>query len=149
VVSESDSGKRRTEMMKPRLSGGTSFLIICGVLAGTIAVASALEEGVVTGKIERTNDAFLRDYEKLDYRGNKDWEEWGKGLKSLGWVVVRGDSGEIKDYLLLIIDTRTKIENKGTGEGPFPGLRPGDQIWARYRMGWDALHALEIKKLKE
>lgn len=136
-------------MMKAWVFRGASFLIAFGMLAGTFAAASELEEDEVTGKIERTNEEFLRDYEKLDYKGSKDWQEWGKGLKSLGWVVVRGDSGELKDYLLLVIDTRTQSENKDTGEGRILGLGPGDRIWARYRMGWDALHALEIRKLDE
>jgi hypothetical protein len=149
VVSEKGSEKRRAEMMKAWLYGGTSLLVICGALAGTIVVSFALEEGDVTGRIERTNHEFLRDYEKIDYRGNKDWQQWGKGLRSLGWIVVRGDSGELRDYLLLVIDTRTQVENKDTGEGRLLGLGPGDRIWAKYRMGYDALHALEVKKLDE
>lgn len=135
--------------MKAWFSGGASLLIICGALFGTMATASALEEGDVMGKIERTNDKFLRDYEKLDYGENKEWEEWGRGLRSLGWIVVRGDSGELKDYLLLVIDTRTEMANKDSMEGQLLGLGPGDRIRAKYRMGWDALHALHVKKLDD
>jgi len=34
-------------------------------------------------------------------------------------------------------------------KGRFADLRPEDRIRAKYRMGWDALHALEVKKLDE
>jgi hypothetical protein len=109
----------------------------------------ALEEGEITGTIERTNGRFLRDYESLDYGTKKEWKEWGQGLRSLGWIVVQGDSGELKDYVLLVIDTRTAIESKGSGKGEFNDFGPGDRIRAKYRMGWDALHALHVKKLAD
>ena len=125
------------------------FLVFFGWLLGSLPTASALEEGEVTGKIERTNGDFSRDYQKLDYKGQKDWEAWGKGLESLGWIVVQGDSGEMKDHLLLVIDTRTLIGGAGADKERFAGLRPGDHIRAKYRMGWDALHALEVRKLEE
>ena len=55
----------------------------------------------------------------------------------------------MKDYLLLVIDSRTLMAGADTGKGPFAHLHPGSRIWARYRMGWDALHALEVKELDE
>jgi len=111
------------------------------------AVLSALEEGAITGKIERVNDKFERDYNTLDYKGQKEWQEWGKDLKSLGWVVLQGDSGELKDYLLLVIDSRTKIEKEDGTQGTFPDFAIGARIQASYKMGWDALHALDVKIL--
>ena len=88
-----------------------------------------LEEGEITGQIERTNDNFPRDYGSLDYKGEKKWAKWGKDLKALGWIVVQGDSGELKDYLLLVVDTRTKI-TKGGGPGQFADLKPGVRVQA-------------------
>ena len=132
----------------------SKFRAICGlvffaVLLGSFSTLYALEEGEVTGEIERTNEKFLRDYQELDYKGQKAWEAWGRGLESLGWIVVRGDSGEMKDYILLVIDTRTVIAGAGSDKGRIADLRPGDRIRAKYRMGWAALHALEVKKLDE
>jgi hypothetical protein len=127
--------------------GLVSLLVVSALLLGSFANVSALEEGEITGTIERTNDRFLRDYQTLDYKGRQGWAAWGRGLESLGWIVVQGDSGEIRDHLLLVIDTRTKIA--GADKGRFADLRPGDRIRAKYRMGWDALHALEVEKLKD
>ena len=123
--------------------------MVCAVLVGPAVAGSPLEEGEITGKIEKANDAFLRDYEKLDYKSKKEWEDWGKGLKSLGWVVVRGDSGEPKDLLLLVIDTRTQIEINDSGKSPLADFGQGVRIEVKYRMGWDALHATHVKKLGE
>jgi len=33
--------------------------------------------------------------------------------------------------------------------GEDPEDEPGDRIQAKYRMGWDVLHALEVKKLDQ
>lgn len=123
--------------------------MVCAVLVGPTVTASELEEGEITGTIERVNEAFLRDYEKLDYGSSEEWENRGKGLKSLGWVVVRGDSGEPKDLLLLVIDTRTQIEVNDSGKSPLADFGPGVRIEVKYRMGWDALHAIYVKKLGE
>ena len=120
-----------------------------GALLLLTVPAFALEEGELTGRIERANSRFLRDYEKLDYKGQRKWEDWGRGRRSVGWIVLQGDSGELKDYLLLVIDTQTRIEMEDDGEGQFSDLGPGSRIRARYRMGWDALHALHVKRLNE
>jgi hypothetical protein len=101
----------------------------------------ALEQGEVKGKIERVNDMFNRDYNALDYKGDKNWQSWGKDLKSLGWIVVQGDSGELKDYLLLVVDTRAKIKKADGSLGKFEDLKVGSRITSSYRMGYDALHA--------
>ena len=119
----------------------------CAALCGVALTAFALEEGEVIGTIERTNDRFLRDYESLEYGVKDDWRQWGKGLRSLGWIVVRGDSGEIKDYVLLVIDTRTEIKSKEAENGLFSDLAPGGRVRVQYRMGWDALHALQVTRL--
>jgi hypothetical protein len=134
-------------MRHGRLHGVALLLVFFGLLLGSSITVLALEEGEVTGKIERTNDEFLRDYEELDYKGQHDWAAWGRGLESLGWIVVQGDSGEMRDHLLLVIDTRTSIAGAGSEKGRFADLRPGDRIRAKYRMGWDALHALEVTEL--
>ena len=136
-------------MRKSWFPGGALLLLVCVGLCGSAAKVFALEEGEITGKIERTNDRFLRDYESLEYGTKKDWKEWGRGRRSLGWIVVQGDSGELKDYVLLVIDTRTEIESKDSGKGQFTDLGPGSRIQAKYRMGWDALHALRVKKLDD
>jgi len=133
-------------MKKIFISVAASLFFLFTVLFGPAVTGTGLEEGEVTGTIEKANDAFLRDYEKLDYKGQGKWEEWGKDLKSLGWIVVRGDSGEPKDYLLLVIDTRTEIESNDSEECEDMGLRVGARIEAKYRMGWDALHAVYVKK---
>ena len=136
-------------MRKVWLPGMASLLMVCAVLVGPAVAGSPLEEGEITGTIEKANEAFLRDYEELDYKSQKKWEDWGKGLKSLGWVVVRGDSGEPKDLLLLVIDTRTEIESNDSEKCEVMDLGPGTRIEAKYRMGWDALHAIYVKKLDE
>lgn len=136
-------------MRKTWLSGIAGLVIVCGALFGWTMTASALEEGEITGQIEKGNKSFSRDYEKLDYKGQEKWEQWGKGLKSLGWIVVRGESGDLKDYLLLVIDTRTEIEGNDSEKGQFGDLDPGTRIKASYRLGWDALHAVYVKKLNE
>ena len=134
-------------MKKTSVSAAVFLFFVFAVLIGPAAPESPLEEGEITGTIERANEAFLRDYEKLDYGSRKEWEDWGKGLKSLGWVVVRGDSGDPKDLLLLVIDTRTKIESNDSEKFEIMGLGAGTRIEAKYRMGWDALHAVHVKKL--
>jgi hypothetical protein len=131
------------------LPGGALLPVLFGLLLGLPATVYALEEGEVSGTIERVNDTFLRDYQELDYKGEKNWEAWARGLVSLGWVVVRRDSGKEHDLVLLVVDTRTSIAGTGSEKGRFGDLRPGDRIRAKYRMGWDALHALEVKKLDE
>ena len=136
-------------MRKAWLRGMASLLMVWAVLVGPAVAGSPLEEGEITGTIEKANEAFLRDYEQLDYKSQKKWEDWGKGLKSLGWVVVRGDSGEPKDLLLLVIDTRTEIESNDSEKCEVMDLGPGTRIEAKYRMGWDALHAIYVKKLDE
>jgi len=136
-------------MKHDRLPGRASLLLFFALLLGSLAPVHALEQGEVTGTIERTNDKFLRDYQKLDYKGQKNWEAWAKGLVSLGWIVVREDSGETTNPMLLVIDTRTAIAGADSEKGRFGDLRPGDRVRAKYRMGWDALHALEVKRLDE
>ena len=108
---------------------------------------SALEEGEVTGTIEGVDAKFLRDYATLNYKGETKWADWGKDLKSLGWIKVQGDSGELKDLFLLVIDTRTKIVKQDGGAGEFADFKKGEKVQASYRMGWDALHALEVRIL--
>jgi hypothetical protein len=134
-------------MKRTSVSAAMLLIFVFTVLVGPAVAGSPIEEGEITGKIEKANEAFLRDYEKLDYGPRKEWEDWGKGLKSLGWVVVRGDSGEPKDLLLLVIDTRTKIEGSDSEKCEVMGLGEGTRIEAKYRMGWDALHAVYVKKL--
>jgi hypothetical protein len=146
---EETPARRRRRMRQGRRPGGASLLVFFALLIGQPATVNALEEGEVTGKILRSNDQFVRDYQRLDYKGKKDWEAWGRGLVSLGWVVVQSDSGETTNPVLIVIDTRTAIAGTGSGEVRFGDLLPGDRIRARYRMGWDALHALEVKKLDE
>lgn len=124
---------------------GVSFLISLALLVFLSAGVAALEEGEVTGKIERMNEKFLRDYDTLNYKGEKKWKEWGGGLKSLGWIVVQGDSGELKDYLLLVIDTRTTVQKADGSPAQFSDFKVGDRVAASYRMGWDALHAKNVK----
>jgi len=136
-------------MKKTSVSAAALLFFLCTVLSGPKVTASALEEGEITGTIERVNEAFLRDYERLDYSSDQEWEDWGKRLKSLGWVVVRGDSGEPKDHLLLVIDTRTQIEINDSRKSPLAAFGPGVRIEVKYRMGWDALHAVSVKKLGE
>ena len=136
-------------MNKTSVSARALLFFVCAVLFGPTVTASALEEGEITGTIEKANEAFLREYEELDYGSKMEWEDWGKGLKSLGWIVVRGDSGELKDYLLLVIDTRTEIERNNSEKCQVMDLGPGSRIEAKYRMGWDALHAVYVKKLGE
>ena len=135
---------RRTLLWK-----GTSILLAGMFLLALPAIASKLEEGTITGKIERTSDAFLRDYTTLDYKGKEEWKKWGEGLKALGWILVKGESGDIKDTLLLVIDTRTRIESQDGLTASFTDLKPGGRVKASYRMGWDALHSLEVKLLGE
>jgi len=134
-------------MKRTSVSAAMLFIFVFTVLVGPAVAGSPLEEGEITGNIEKANEAFLRDYEKLEYGSRKEWQDWGKGLKSLGWVVVRGDSGEPKDLLLLVIDTRTKIESNDSEKCEVMGLGAGIRIEAKYRMGWDALHAVYVKKL--
>jgi len=105
----------------------------------------AIEEGEIKGKIERLNDKFNRDYNTLDYKGDTKWQSWGKDTKSLGWVVVQGDSGELKDYLLLVVDTKTEIKKADGSIGKFEDLKIGSRISSSYRMGYDALHADKVK----
>jgi hypothetical protein len=134
-------------MKRTSVSAAMLLIFVFTVLVGPAVAGSPLEEGEITGKIEKANDAFLRDYEKLDYKSKKEWEDWGKGLKSLGWIVVRGDSGEAKDLLLLVIDTRTEMGSNDSEKCEVMGLEAGTRIKAKYRMGWDALHAVYVKKL--
>ena len=136
-------------MNKTCFSSAMFLFFICTVLVGPAAAGSPLVEGEITGKIEKANDAFLRDYERLDYGSRKEWEDWGKGLKSLGWIVVRGDSGDSKDYLLLVIDTQTEMEGSDSETCQVMDLGPGTRVEAKFRMGWDALHAVYVKKLDE
>lgn len=105
---------------------------------------NALEEGEVRGRIERTNEKFNRNYDSLDYKGDKKWQSWGKSLKSQGWIVVQGDSGELKDYLLLVIDTRTEIKKNDGSPGKFEDLKAKSRVVSSYRMGYDALHADKV-----
>ena len=135
-------------MKRAYFGTGLCLLLAC-VFCLTIPVStSALEEGDVEGAIERINDKFLRDYNTLDYKGKKKWKTWGEGLNALGWIVVQGDSGELKDHLLLVIDTRTLIKKEDGTNGQFSDFTVGGRIQASYRMGWDALHVKEIKILK-
>ena len=126
-----------------------SVLVIFALLFGAFVIASEPEEGKVTGRIEKANGHFLRDYGKLEYKGQDAWEAWGRERQSLGWIVVRGDSGKMKDYVLLVIDSRTAIRGTNSAEGRFSDLHPGTRVRARYRMGWDALHALRVEILDE
>ena len=136
--------------MKKRcvFSVALSFFVFTA-LVGPAAAGSPPEEGVITGEIEKVNDAYLKDYEKMDYGSRKEWADWGKGLKSVGWILVQGDSGEAKDLLLLVIDTRTEIESNDSEKCRVMDLGAGTRIKAKYRMGWDALHAVYVKKLGE
>jgi len=136
-------------MRKSWFSEGALLLFVGAILLGSTVTAAELEEGEIKGRIERTNPEFLRDYNGLDYKGKKDWASWGGGLKSLGWIVVQGESGKLEDYLLLVIDTRTEIENERAEKGRFSDLSAGSVVRVKYRMGWDALHALEVKKVGE
>ena len=136
-------------MKKTPVSAVALSLFVFTVLVGPVVAGSQPEEGVITGKIEKTSDAYLRDYEKMDYGSKKEWEDWGKGLRSLGWIVVRGDSGEPTDVLLLVIDTRTVTKGEDSESCQAMDLAPGTRIEAQYRMGWDALHAVYVKKLDE
>jgi hypothetical protein len=134
------------------MRGFTGFMyscLLCVVLAVVFsAPCAALEEGDVSGKIEGVDGKFLRDYNTLNYKGEKDWQQWGEGLRSLGWIKVQGASGELKDLFLLVIDTRTKISKQDGTEGQFSDFNVGNKIHALYRMGWDALHAQEVKILE-
>ena len=136
-------------MKRTCLLAAVLLLVVCTVLVGPTVTASSLREGVITGKIEKVNDAYLKDYEKMDYGSKKEWADWGKGLRSIGWIVVRGDSGEPTDVLLLVIDTRTVTEGADSEKCRMMDLAPGTRIEAQYRMGWDALHAVYVKKLDE
>jgi len=69
------------------------------------------------------------------------------GLKALGWIVVQGDSGELKDYLLLVIDSRSSITKGDGSQGQFSDFQVGQRVKASYRMGWDALHVLTVSIL--
>jgi len=123
-------------------------LLTLAAPASVSAPEQGLEEGDVKGKIEGVDGKFLRDYETLNYKGEKEWQKWGKGLKSMGWIKVQGESGELKDLYLLIINNRTRIVNKDGSQGQFTDFKAGQTIQASYRMAWDALHALEVKILK-
>jgi hypothetical protein len=139
----------RKETMK-KFSGFVmiGLLVACLVPAAVPSPCAALEEGEVTGKVEGVDGKFLRDYETLNYKGEKKWKEWGNGLKSLGWIKVQGDSGELKDLFLLVIDTRTRIVKPDGSQGAFSDFKAGQKAHASYRMGWDALHAQEVKILE-
>jgi hypothetical protein len=140
---------RRNGEMRRAASYVLMFSFLVAILATGLTVRSeTLEEGTVTGKIERVNEKFERDYNSLGYKDQKEWQAWGKDLKSLGWVVVQGDSGEPKDYLLLVIDTRSKLAKEDGTQAAFSDLNVGSRITASYKMGWDALHAAEVKLLK-
>ncbi len=123
------------------------LLTVCILPAVFPAVCAALESGDVTGKIEGVDGKFLRDYETLDYKGEKKWKKWGEGLTSLGWIKVQGDSGELKDLFLLVIDTKTQILKADGTAGQFSDFKSGDKVKASYKMGWDALHAQEVNIL--
>jgi len=128
------------------------FVAICFLVGGLVPVVvpapcAALEKGDVTGKVEGVDGKFVRDYQTLNYKGEKKWQEWGEGLKSLGWIKVQGESGELKDLFLLVIDTRTRIVKADGSEGAFPDFAAGQRVQASYEMGWDALHAGEVKIL--
>jgi len=133
-----------------KLSGSVliCLLVACLLPAAVPSPCAALEEGDVTGKVEGVDGKFLRDYATLNYKGEKKWEKWGEGLKSLGWIKVQGDSGELKDLFLLIIDTRTRILKQDGSEGTFSDFKAGQKVQSSYRMGWDALHAREVKILE-
>ena len=134
-------------MKKTRVAAALLFFFVVAVLVGPAIAGFPLAQGKITGTIEKANEAFLRDYERLDYQGQKKWEHWGKGLKALGWIVVRGNSGGSKGLLLFVIDTRTEMKSNDSEKSPFAGLQPGTRIEAKYRMGWDAFHAVYVKKL--
>ncbi|MEW6439458.1 MAG: hypothetical protein AB1640_00840 [bacterium] len=121
-----------------------TFAVVCGFLSALSSVAARADEQIA-GAIEKNDPTFVREYEDLDYKGHMDWKEWGKGLRALGWIGVRGDSGEPKDLLLLVVDTRTQILRVDGSKGGFEDLLPGRKVSASYRMGWDALHATEVR----
>jgi len=133
-------------MMKNSYKHTTGMFILLVIFFMVIPVFSSgkPEEGTVTGEIERMDEKFLRDYEKMNYKGAAEWEQWGKGLKSLGWVVVKGGSDELKDYFLVVINTRTDIQKSDGSTGTFQDLKTGDRVEVSYRMGWDALHGLKV-----
>jgi len=127
----------------------TGLYIILFVFLMTLPLFSSdkLEEGTVAGKIQRVDGKFLRDYETMNYKGATEWEQWGKGLKSLGWIVVKGGSNELKDHFLVVINTQTDIQNTDGSKATFQDLKPGDRVKVSYRMGWDALHGIKVGKL--
>ncbi len=129
---------------KGRLVAALSLCVGCGLAFSYFALAYALESGEIKGKIERVYDKFNRDYNTLDYKGDTTWRAWGKDLKALGWIVVQGDSGELKDYLLLVIDTKTELLNSDQSKATFADLSAGKRVWASYAMGYDALHASKV-----
>jgi len=135
--------------MMRRLPGVAVIVLLTVTLLAAVfpAPGQALESGEVTGKIEGVDPKFLRDYDTLNYKGETSWKEWGTGLKSLGWIKVQGDSGEIKDLFLLVIDTRTRILKADGAAGEFSDFKPGGRVKASYEMGWDALHAKEVQIL--
>lgn len=120
-------------------SVGVLFYVACLALP-----VHALEEGEIKGKIERVYDKFNRDYDTLDYKGDTTWQAWGKGLKSLGWIVVQGDSGQLKDYLLLVIDSKTELTRADGTKATFGDLAVGKRVSATYSMGYDAFHASKL-----
>lgn len=125
-----------------------SVCAVCFLLGPSPASFASLEEGNVKGRIEGVDGKFLRDYETLDYKGEKDWKTWGVGRRSLGWIKVQGESGELKDLFLLIVNNRTRVLKPDGTEGCFSDFKTGQTVQASYRMGWDALHADEVKILK-
>ena len=135
---------RRTQLWKV-----TSILLAGVFLLALPAIASKLKEGEITGKIERISDEFVRDYNTLDYKGKEEWKKWGEGLKASGWIIVNGESGDFKNPLLLVVDTRTRIESQNGSPASFTDLKPGGRVKVLYRMGWDALHSREVKLLGE
>ena len=133
--------------MTRRVRFRSVFVTTTCLLSLWVAPASfaTLEEGEVRGKIEGVDGKFLRDYETLDYKGEDEWKKWGKGLNSLGWIKVQGESGELKDLFLLVISTRTRIVKQDGSQGQFSDFKNGQTVQASYRMGWDALHAREVR----
>jgi len=122
--------------------------VLCLLQWTAPAPCLALEEGDVKGRIEGVDAKFLRDYDTLNYKGEKEWKKWGEGLRSLGWIKVQGESGELKDLFLLVIDTKTRILQRDGSDGQFSDFKSGQIVQASYRMGWDALHALDVKILE-
>ena len=148
-VAHKDSSRtrmRRRIIMKQMARSGAFCLaaLLSLVVTSSPSLAANPEGGEVTGSIKGVDAKFVKNYSDLNYKGQTKWKEWGQGLRSLGWVTIQGDSGDLKDLILLVIDTRTKILLSDGGVGKFADFATGEKVKASYSMGWDARHANEV-----